>query len=103
MYQRTTGVAATGAGTVVNAGDRPPRTFSVQVKGTGAAPTAWTVDVEGSLDNANWTVLGTHGTADVDGKTKFIATDKPVIYVRYNVTALTLGGATAIEITLLGL
>jgi hypothetical protein len=97
--------AATGNGTTVDASANPLKHFGLQVKGTGAAATAWTVVLEGSLDNANWTTILTHqnGT-DADGSTKWTGTqDAPCLYVRTRCTALTLGGATNVVATLVGL
>jgi hypothetical protein len=74
------------------------RSFALQVKGVGAAPTSWTVNLEGSIDGVNWTLLVAHNS--VDGSTVW-AVDKPVTQVRVNVSALVLGGATAINVGLL--
>lgn len=75
-------------------------THTLQVKGTGAAPTAWSVTLEGSLDGTNWTTLMTHTAAD--GSSQF-ADSLPVTYVRVNVVSLTLGGATDITVSFLSI
>ena len=68
---------------------------AIQVKGVGAAPTSWSVTLEGSLDDTNWTVLATH--AATDGSSVSVV-DKPVLHVRVNVGALALGAATSIVV-----
>jgi len=78
----------------------PCKDFAIMVKGTGAAPTAWTVDLQGSLDGTNYSTLATHNTASTDGATVW-TNAKPVSYIRFNTTALTLGGASAIIIVAL--
>lgn len=91
----TTGVVGASLGAP---GGAPFATYAVQVKGTGGAPTSWIVLLEGSLDNANWTTIITHNATD--GSTSTDSTGKPFLFVRTNVTALTLGGsATDIKIT----
>jgi hypothetical protein len=91
-YNATT----TGAqGSLAGPGGLPLARYSVQLKGVGAAPTSWTLLVEGSNDNANWTTLATHNTGD--GSTVF-AVDKPVLYARVNLSALSLGSATSVDI-----
>jgi hypothetical protein len=94
----TTGVpqTANGASKIALAGGA--RSFGLEVKGVGAAPTSWSVNLEGSLDGVNWTALLTHNAGD--GSTQW-AVDKPVSQVRVNVTALTLGGASAINVNVL--
>jgi hypothetical protein len=77
-------------------GGAPFSTYALQVKGTGAAPTSWSVTLEGSLDNANWTTIITHSATD--GSTQFDTNGKPVLFVRVNVGSLSLGSATNIVI-----
>lgn len=96
----TTGVVGRSLGAP---GGAPFATYSMQVKGTGATPTAWTVALEGAEDNTNWTTIVTHANgAQVDGVTVSDATGKPFLFVRLNVTALTLGPATDIKVTAVG-
>jgi hypothetical protein len=78
-----------------------PRNHTVQVTITGA-PTAVTVDLEGSLDNVTWSSMASHVlTAGELTATAalFHIVDKPVRYVRTNVTVLT--GGTAPTVTTL--
>ena len=73
--------------------------LSLQVVGVGAAPTAWSVSLQGSNNNANWTNLLMHITADGNGANVFTGSNRfPIRYVRVNVTALVLGGATSINV-----
>jgi hypothetical protein len=95
-----TGIAASSTGQVKIALPIAARSFAVQVKGVGGVPTAWTVALEGSIDAANWTALITHNAGD--GSTQWAA-DKPVAFVRVNVSALTLGPASAINVGVLAL
>lgn len=73
--------------------------YAIQVKGVGAAATTWSVTLEGSLDNVNWTTILTHANADVDGTTKWDGGGKPCMFVRANVGTLTLAPATALAVT----
>lgn len=103
MYStRADTFAATGNGTTLNCSTNPEKLFSIQVKGTGAAATAWTVVLEGSLDNTNFTTLLTHQTADGDGTLKSITAPAPILYFRSRCSALTLGGASNVVTTILG-
>lgn len=77
--------------------------YSIQVKGVGAAPTSWTVALEGSNDDTNWTTILTHATADGDGTTKVLNTAFPCRYVRSNCSALSLGGASSINVYTVGI
>lgn len=94
--------AATGTGTVVNCSNQPVKDFSIEVKGTGAAATSWTVALEGSNDGMNWTTIVSHSNTDGDGVTKALA-NFPVLYFRSHCTALSLGSATNIVVTTLGM
>jgi len=76
----------------------PQRDWALQVKGTGAAPTAWDVRLEVSLDNgANWTEILAHTNLDTDGGIKWQG-DRLAYYMRVRVAGLTLGTATNIVV-----
>jgi hypothetical protein len=92
------GIVGTGAqpGRLHGPGGKLLSKHSLQVKGVGGTLTSWSVTLEGSLDDANWTVLATHSTTD--GST-VVAVDKPMLHVRVNVGALSLGTATSIGVT----
>lgn len=89
---------ATGAGPKTGVRPWDAKHVSLQVKGTGAAATAWTVALEGSNNGNNWTTILSHSTTDTDGAVKFAGDNipRPVTWLRLNVTALTLGTATNI-------
>jgi len=93
----------TANGTTINASTAPLKAFSLQVKGTGAAATSWDVRLEGSLDNANFTQVLQHTNVDGDGAVKFSgASLSPALYFRSRCAGLTLGSATNIVVTILG-
>jgi hypothetical protein len=94
-YNRTTSGAEAG---VAAPGGVPFNNYSVQLKGVAAAPTSYTLTLEGSNDNANWTTLATQTP---DGTTVF-AVDKPCLYMRANLSALSLGSATSVDIYIVG-
>lgn len=92
-----TGIIATGALAKIGApGGAPFATYAISVKGTGAAATSWTVLLEGSVDGVNWTTIATHNATD--GSLVWDTAGKPTVFVRANVTALTLGPATDITV-----
>lgn len=100
---RTDNYAAAGTGTTVNVSSSPLRTFSVQVTGTGASATSWDVLLEGSLNGVNFTTLMEHTEALGNGVALFSGTNlQPVLYYRSRVVAVTLGAASAIAVTALG-
>jgi len=78
-----------------------PRNHTVQFTITGA-PTAVTVDLEGSLDDSTWISLASHvmSAAELTAtQAMFHVVDKPVRYIRTNLTTLT--GGTAPTVTTL--
>ena len=101
------GVTGTGAGESKSAGDIAPagmshhgilKNFSIQVVYAGAAPTAATVDFEGSHDGTNWLNLGT--TSDVSATTTgFNVANSPFAEVRGNLSAYTAGACTGVTVT----
>lgn len=91
-YYRTDSYAAPGSGPVVNVSSSPLRTFSIEVFGG----TTWDVNLEGSLDGTNFTMLLNHITGTGDGITLFSGTSmQPSLYLRSRVVALT-GGPIAV-------
>jgi hypothetical protein len=91
-----TGITTTGVQPqMLSAQGTPFNIYSVQVKGVAAAPTSWSVTLEGSNNGVDFTVLITHTTPD--GSTQF-AVDKPCVFIRVNVGALSLGSATSIGV-----
>ena len=70
--------------------------MTVQVKGFGGAPTTLTSTFAASLDGTNWTTIQAISQAN-DGTT-YMFVDKPTQLLRLNVTALTLGTPTAVDV-----
>lgn len=68
---------------------RSKKNFTIQPVKDGAV-TAYTFDLEGSIDGVNFDVLGTFDQTN-DKKLVFIL-DKPVLFVRLNMVSSTLGG-----------
>ena len=92
----------TGAGTRLNFTAYGPVTeWALQVSGTGAAPTAWTVNLEISLDGVTFQRVIQHTTTDLNGAVKF-ATGFAALHAQIYVASLQLGTATDIVITALG-
>jgi len=91
------GITATGAQpSLAASGQTPFATYAITLKGVGAAATSWTVNLEGSIDGANWTTICTHNATD--GSTVWDTSGKPTMFVRPNVTALALGSATSVTV-----
>jgi hypothetical protein len=109
-YTRQDTFTVAANGTTVDASAQGAKQFSLQVKGTGAAATAWVVVLEISLDNANWTIVLTHRSdesgyvyAAVDGQTIPLPYAAPCLYFRTRLVSITLGSATNVVATLLGM
>lgn len=95
---------ANGDGTTADLRGRPLNNFGVQVTGTGAAATAWTVSLQGSIDGVNFTEILAHGTADTNGKVKWTGANLfPVMYVKPVLSGLTLAPATALVVHFVGM
>jgi hypothetical protein len=98
---------STANGTTVDSTTTAVQSFGLQVKGTGAAATSWTVVLEGSLDGTTFTTILTHtssGSANADGATAWSnAVKTPCIYFRSRCSAVTLGSATNIVATIVGM
>jgi len=94
---------ATGTGTTLDVSTTPVQSFSIEVEGIAVAATSWTVVLEGSLDNENYTTLLTHNTATGNKEILYSgATLYPSRYFRSRCSALTLGSATSIDVKILG-
>lgn len=94
-------------GTTVDVSARPVRRFALQVKGTGAAATAWNVVLEGSLNNTQFTTILEHSNAGefrnaADGETVYFDTAVPWLYFRSRLVSITLGSATNVVATIVG-
>lgn len=75
-----------------------PAQHALSVTGVGGKLTSWTVTLDGSLDGVHWTTLLTHNSTE--GSTVFESEggSRPVRYLRVNVTALSLGDASAAKV-----
>lgn len=103
-YSRADTYTGAGNGTTVDVSGHAVHAFGVQVKGTGAAPTAWLVVAEGSLDGTNFFHIGSHYSTggDLDGQVKWFRSMQPCLYFRTRCVSVTLGSATNIVVTVLG-
>jgi len=93
------GVEATGASASVKTSKVKDHTIAAWFTNSGGGVTALTVDLEGSLDNTNWFQLDTHvfSAGELTAqKAMFHIVNKPVNYVRLNITTLTETGTTAV-------
>lgn len=94
-------------GTTVDRSLNPVNRFALQVKGTGAAPTAWNVVIEGSLNNTQFTTILEHSNAGefrnaADGETVYFEMAGPSLYFRSRLVSITLGSATNVVATIVG-
>ena len=94
---------AVANGVTQNVINKPIKHFAIQVVGTGAAATAWSVVLEGSLNNVNFSTIMTHTEVTGNGAVLWSgATIYPVLHFRSRVVSLTLGPATNIVASILG-
>jgi len=98
---RTDNYTTTADGSTVDATARALKSWAIQVKGVGAAPTSWTAELQVSLDGTNFVTLLTHNATD--GSVDAMSTPFPALYYRTRVTALVLGTATSINVTVVGM
>lgn len=94
-------------GTTMDMSTRPCRRFAIQVKGTGAAASAWNVVIEGSLNNSQFTTILEHSNAGefrnaADGETVYVDSNAPWLYFRSRLVSITLGSATNVVATIVG-
>lgn len=94
-----------GPGATQDVSAFPHKYFAVQIKGTGAAPTAWAVAIEGSLDGTNFTEIAEHNSvSETDGEVLWAGANiASSAYFRTRVKSLTLGAASDIVVTALGI
>lgn len=95
----------TGAanGVAVDVSSIPCDHFTLQLTGTGATPSAWSVVLEGSLDGTTYTTLVTHQNGiETNGQTKTFSIAAPVKYFRSRCVSVTLGGASNLVVQILG-
>lgn len=102
LTQQETKTAA-GVGTTVSSPEVLCNRFGLQVKGTGAAATSWTVHLEGSLNGTQFSSILTHKSG-VNGDGEMLWSPVPTLakYFRYRVEEVTLGPATNLVIDIAG-
>jgi hypothetical protein len=102
-YQLETFTTAT-TGTLINLTQQAMSRFAMQVAETGTV-TSWTVVLEGSLNGSNFQELLQHTKAEtLNGTILWTGPNLyPVSYLRVRVVAITLGGGTNIQVTLVGM
>lgn len=94
---------AAGNGVALDVSSYPPSAYAIQVVGVGAAATAWSIVLEGSLDGENYTTILTHGTLTGNGVVLFSGTNRsPATTIRSRVVSVTLGSATAVSVYITG-
>jgi hypothetical protein len=94
----------TADGTAVDVSTSVRLWFGLQVKGTGAAATSWTANLQASLDGTNYATILTHSNAsDSDGSIVWISTPAPALHFRSSVSAVSLGAASNIVVTIVGM
>lgn len=96
---------AAASGATVDTSLVPCNRFAVQVKGTGAAPTAWEVVLEGSLNGTQFTTIATHKSGagnQVDGALVWQSAATPAKYFRSRLVSITLGPATNVVVDIIG-
>ena len=99
-----------GSGTTFGVTAQGVEKFSLQIKGTGGSPTAWTVNLQVSLDGTNWTTILVHANTSppaddvrVDGQMISTGSNRyPALYFRSNVSLLTLGPTSNIVVVICG-
>lgn len=100
-FSQTRNTVASGAGTVVDMSTNPMASFGIFViKDGGTTLTAFTVLLEGSLDNANWTTLVSNSSVSGNPQLVWVAS-KPVFYMRSNVSTLTGSGSPTVKVVIL--
>ena len=103
IFTRGDTFTVAGNGTTVDTSMFGASGFSIQVKGTGAAATAWNVVLEGSINNSNFTTILTNTDVTGDGVVLFSgAQNYPCRFFRSRVVSITLGSATDVVVRILG-
>jgi len=80
----------------------PLSDWALQVSGVGAAPTAWGVNLELSLDGVTFQQVLQHTTTTLNGGMLYVS-GRHALVAQVYVTSLTLGTATGLAITAIGL
>ena len=102
---RVDSFAGVGVSPPVDVSDKPVRSFSIQVAGVGGTPTAWSVELQTSLDGVNYSEIMTHDNLTyVSGEVLHSGANlAPTLYFRAEVKTLTLAPATSLTVGIIGL
>lgn len=93
----------TANGTTVDLSANPLSRYAIQVKSSGGVASVWDIRLEGSLDNANFSQILQHTNSTGDGAVVWSGSlSTPSLYVRSRCASITLGLATSISATILG-
>ena len=93
----------TAAGTGLNGGvliPQAPGYHSLQVFGVGGSPSAWSIALQGSLDNSHWYTLLVHSSSANNNLNDIVFTNAnvlKVIYLQIVCNSVTLNGATSLN------
>lgn len=102
-FTRLDNYTGTGNGIIVDATAGPTKSYAIQVDSIGAVASVWDVRLEGSLDNVNFSQILQHTNTTGDGAVLWSgAVLSPSLYFRSRCAGLTLGFATSIDVTILG-
>jgi len=100
---RTDIFTTTASGVTADASTFVSKCYAMEVSGTGAPATSWTVVLEGSIDGTRFTTLMSHNTSLGDAAVLLSGANLyPMLYFRSRVSQLTLGPATNITVTIVG-
>ena len=94
----------TGASSSTDLTKKPLKYYTIQVTETGTV-TSWTVELQVSLNGSNWTTVMNHQRAvEGNGANKFSGGGNvsSALFMRVNVSALTLGAGTNIVVNAVG-
>ena len=114
FVQITSQASAAVIVSTINSGGHPIKYYALQVSGVSVTATAWDVLLEGSLDGTKFSTIIEHKTSDGNGAVNAMPSSVgygggytyemfPVFWIRARVVSLTLGSATKIQITALGM
>lgn len=101
MIKLLDGVEATGAGSVALIELSDKHTIQAVFSNSGGSVTALALNIEGSLDGIDFFVLASYTFSSDDLTAEgamFHVVNKPVRYVRANITTLTETGTTAVTV-----
>lgn len=100
---RTDTFTGAASGISISALTSPFSSFAVQVKGTGGVASVWDIRLEGSLDGTNFSQIVQHTNTTGDGAVVWTGSSKmPAFYFRSRCASITLGLATNVIVTILG-